>query len=78
MIQNVKKMSLAIRNLAKERIANYPNCREEEIFDLMPDFYKLVKEDMKLLPEHITFEQFWEAASVRYQIMKSFSGFGLF
>lgn len=78
MMKNTREMSKAIQAKAKELIPNYPDCTKEEIFECMPDFYRLVRDEMKLLPENITFQQFWEAAVTRYQIISAFGDFGFF
>lgn len=76
--ENIEKMSKAILEKGKELIPHYPKCTPEEIFKCMPDFYKLVKEELKLLPKEITYEQFHEAAAFRFQMMQHLSAFGFF
>jgi len=76
--ENVKKMSEAIRDKAKEIVPNYPNCGHEPIFEKMPVFYKLVKEELNLLPPDVTFDMFWQAAVIRFQMMKRYAGYGFF
>lgn len=76
--QKITEMSTCLRDKAKEMFEDFPKTHPQKVFDAMPQFYEFLKNEKKLLPEKISYDVFYQAAVLRFEVMRDMARFGFF